>query len=474
MAGTFNTRERTGAHRGPMHSPDRTSPTLSGRVLRPGDPGYDARRAGFNIVVEHRPAAIVEAHGPADVVAAVRLATGDGRPVAVMATGHGPSVPADGAVLVRTDRLDGVAIDPVRRTARVGAGARWRSVVAAASRHGLAPLNGSSPAVGVAGYTLGGGIGLLGRSYGFAADHVRRIDIVTADGRLRRVTADSDDDLFWALRGAGSNFGVATELEIDLFPVTELLGGELCFGPEASADVLDAYADWAAAAPETMASSLLLLAYPDVPEVPPELRGRHVTHVRIADSAPDHRDGLARVAALRAVAPRLVDTVRVMPYGQVGTIHHEPVDVPVPAFDRNILLDRFDAPAASVVSAHAGPEAGGGFLVELRAWGGALARPASPPNAVGGRDAAFSLLAISDPDPDTRTRRDGLLAAMAPWASGGTYLNFAGVEDTAPADVRRGYRPEDWHRLRRLKATYDPDATFRVNFTIPPAERSTR
>jgi FAD/FMN-containing dehydrogenase len=442
-------------------------------LLRPGDPSYDARRAGINRAVDHRPAVIVDAADPDDVAAAVRLAAASHRPVAVMNTGHGPSRPATGAVLVRTDRLRGVEVDPVRRTARVGAGAAWRDVVEAAAPHGLAPLNGSSPHVGAVGYTLGGGVGLLGRRFGFAADHVRRLDLVTADGRQRAVTATSDPDLFWALRGAGANFGVVTSMEVDLFPVPTLLGGELCFPAGAGERVLLAYAGWAADVPETMASSVLLLRYPDDPALPAELRGRHVTHVRLAHSGGDHAEGRHWVEALRHLGPRLVDTVRVMPYADVGTIHHEPVDQPVAAYDRNVLLGPVDPSAVAVLAAHAGPEAGAPFLTELRAWGGALSRPADPPNAVGGRSAAFSLLAISDPATGDRARRDALLGALRPWATGRTYPNFSGVEDTAPGAVRSGYEPGDYSRLRRLKTAHDPHNLFRVNFNIPPLGEET-
>ena len=455
---------------------DPTVRSGSGLIFRLGDPGFEARRSGFNLAVDHHPAVIVDAGSPADVVFAVRLAARQGRPLAVMNTGHGPSVPADGAVLVRTGRLRRVDVDPGRRTARVEGGAVWRDVIDAAARHGLAPLNGSSPAVGVAGYTLGGGVGLLARRFGFAADHVRSVDLVTADGRRRHVTADADPDLFWALRGAGANFGVVTALEIDLFPVATLLGGELCFTPDVCADVLATYADWAGDVPDTMASSVLLLTYPDDPALAPDpaLRGRHVTHVRVADSSDDHAEGRRWVERLRRTGPRLVDTVRVMPYADVGTIHHEPVDTPVPAFDRNVLLSRFDVGAAATLARHTGPAAAGGVLAELRAWGGALSRPADPPDAVGGRDAQFSLLAIADPDPGTRARRDGLLDGLRPWSTGGSYPNFSGVEDTSAEAVRRGYRPEDFARLRQIKAAHDPDNRFRVNFNIPPEGRTLR
>jgi len=445
--------------------------TTTGSLLRPGEARFDAQRAGFNIAVEHHPELIIEATGPADVADAVRLAAGLGRPLAVMNTGHGPSVPADGAVLVRTGRMNRVDVDPARRTARIEGGAAWRDVIDAAARHGLAPLNGSSPHVGAVGYTLGGGVGPLARRFGFAADHVRWLDVVTADGRHRRVSADDDADpgLFWALRGAGANFGVVTAMEIDLFPVASLLGGELCFGAEGSEEVLHTYADWASDVPETMSSSVLLLRYPDDPAVPEDLRGRHVTHVRIAFSGDDEAEGRRWVESLRRIGPRVVDTVRVMPYAEVGTIHHEPTDEPVPAFDRTLLLGGVDHEAAAVLAKHAGPEAEAPYLAELRAWGGALSRPPAVPSAVAGRDAAYSLMAISDPAIENRARRDELLEAMRPWATGTTFLNFNGVEDSSLEAVRRTYGPGGFARLQEIKAVYDPHNLFRINFNIPPA-----
>jgi len=451
--------------------------------VRRGDAGYDALRSGFNIALDHRPELIIDATNPADVIAAVKEAAETARPVGVMNTGHGPSVAADAAVLVRTGRMRRVEVDPVRRTARIEAGAVWRDVIEPAAAHGLAPLNGSSPAVGAVGYALGGGVGLLARRFGFAADHVRSMDVVTADGQLRHVTASADADLFWALRGAGANFGVVTAMEVDLFPVSSLLGGELCFGSEVSQEVLHAYASWAREVPEALASSLLLLSYPEDPAVPPQLRGRHITHLRIAFTGEDLAKGEQCVQRLRRIGPPVLDTVRVMPYADIGTIHHEPTEEPVPAFDRNILLREFDSDAALVLSKHAGPAAEAPFLTELRAWGGALSRPSAVPNAVGGRNAAFSLLAISDRSADNRTRRDDLLTAMSPWAhrqphssecprtagvTGMTFTNFAGVEDSSLDAVRRAYLPEDFRRLQAIKAVYDPHNMFRINFNIPP------
>jgi hypothetical protein len=436
-------------------------------LIRPGDGGYEVLRAGFNRAVEHRPALIVDAVSPADVIEAVQIAAAADRPVAVMNTGHGPSVSASNAVLLRTGRLRGVAVDPHRRTAIVQAGSAWHDVIVAAASHGLAPLNGSSPDVGAVGYTVGGGVGPLARRFGFAADHVRWFDVVTADGRLRRVDPTTDGDLFWALRGAGANFGVVTAMEIDLFPVPMLYGGELCFAPEAGEDVLHAYAEWAEDLPDTMSSSVLLVRNPDDDSLPASVRDTHITHVRIAYCGDDDREARHLVAPLRRLRPFL-DTVRWMPYADVGSIHHEPTDQPVVAFDRNALLHTFDDDAASVVAKFAGPSADAAFMVELRAWGGALARPPKVPNAIGTRACRFSVVAISEASAEARADRDELLAALDPWSTGMTYLNFCGVEDASAASVARNFQPADLSRLRRIKATHDPRNLFRVNFNISP------
>ncbi|GGK06334.1 oxidoreductase [Streptomyces camponoticapitis] len=426
-------------------------------------------RLGLNRAVESRPAQVVEAAGEREVVAAVGLAARRKRAVGVMATGHGPSLSADGAVLVNTRRMDGVRVDPARGTAWIEAGARWRHVLARTTPHGLAPLNGSSPDVGAVGYLVGGGAGLLGRRYGFAADHVRRLRLVTADGRLREVTADAEPDLFWAVRGGKDNFGLVVGMEVDLFPVARLYGGGLYFPGEASAEVLHAYADWVRSVPETMASSVLLVRNPDLPDVPEPLRGRFVTHLRIAHSG-DPAEGERLVRPLRGLGPVLLDTVRKMPYADVGTIHHEPTSAPYVAHDRGLLLGELTGGTVDALVALAGPDAGGTFVTELRHFGGAYARPPKVPNCVGGRDAAFSLFTGAVPDPETLRRRDGLLTGLRPWSTGGITLNFAGVEDTAPDRVRAAYTPADFDRLRTLKSRHDPGNMFRINFNIPPKE----
>ena len=247
-------------HRGPRR---RGMAGIIGPVLRPADPDYAAEIAAFNPTVNRRPGIVVGAQCEDDVVAAVVGAGADKLPVGVKGAGHGTTADPTAPVLISTRRLDAVAVDPRARTARVGAGATWAQVVAAAAPHGLTALVPSSTRVGVAGYTLGGGLGLLGRRYGFAADHLRRLRLVTADGRPHEIDADRAPELHWALRGAGrSGFGVVTELEFELFPLARLYGGGIVWAGAAAADVLHAWRQWAPTLPDDAGTSVALLRVP--------------------------------------------------------------------------------------------------------------------------------------------------------------------------------------------------------------------
>ncbi|MCX3061828.1 FAD-binding oxidoreductase [Streptomyces beihaiensis] len=454
----------------PLHS-ETAELQAAGPVLRPGDPGYDEERLGYNVALDDRPAVVVGASGTEDVRAAVRYAAAVGLGVAVQATGHGVSRATDGELLISTRRMRSVRIDPERAVATVAAGTRWQEVVAAAAPYGLAPLNGSNPGVGAVGYTVGGGIGLLGRRYGYAADHVRRLDVVTADGRLRTATAEQEPDLFWAVRGGKGNFGIVVTMEVDLFPVAELYGGGLYFGAGESAAALHAYAEWTASVPEEMSSSVQLIRYPDLPALPPELRGRHVTHIRVAWSG-DPAEGERWVRPLRAAGPALRDTVRAMPYARVGSIHHEPPG-PVSVYDRNAALRELTPAAVDTLLGLAGPDAGQPYFAEVRHHGGAYARPPRVANAVAGRDAAFLLFSTSVLEPGglpvVRAAHDGLYGAMRPWSTGGAFVNFFGIDDTGAERVRAAYTAVDHARLTRVKAAYDPENLFRLTYPVEPA-----
>jgi FAD/FMN-containing dehydrogenase len=445
--------------------------SFSGPVFRPGDDGYDAERAGFNLTVDHHPELIVGATGPEDVAAAVSYASARGLAVGVLTTGHGPSVAAEGQVLINTRRMSDVQVDPAARTARVGGGVRWRQVLPHTVPHGLAPLCGSSPHVGVVGYTLGGGVGPLGRCYGFAADRVRRVDIVCADGQLRQVTADSEPELFWAVRGGKGNFGVVVGLEFELVPVSRLYGGGLFFPAEATPDVLHAYSRWARTAPEEMSSSVLLIKFPPIPQIPEPLRDRYITHLRFAYTGTAD-EGERLIQPLRSIGSQILDTLGELPYTEVGTIYNDPVD-PMPAYDSNIALRTLDADAVDTVLSLAGPHADSPLVIEIRQLGGAYARPAAIPSAVGGRDAAYLIFANCNLEPGREDAihraHEELREKMLPWATGGTIYNFCGLCDADPERVKLAFASADYARLARAKAIYDPQNIFRINFNIMPA-----
>ncbi|WP_078965852.1 bagremycin/ferroverdin biosynthesis FAD-dependent oxygenase BagG/FevA2 [Streptomyces aureocirculatus] len=439
-----------------------------GRGLRRGQDDFALELDGFNLITEHDPDLIAVVADAADVREAVSYAAARQLPIAVQATGHGPSNAADRGLLISTRRLRGVTIDPLARSARTEGGVQWYEVVQAAAEYGLAPLSGSSTLTGVTGYTLGGGLGLMARRYGYAADLVTAVEVVTADGQAHRATADRDPDLFWALRGGTGNFGVVTALEFDLVPVARLYGGGLFFPGDAAADVLHAWRAWTASVPDELTSSFALLRLPDIEAVPDFLRGRLTAHIRIAHLG-SAAAGEELVAPLRAAAPLVVDTLAVIPYTRSGEIHTDPIE-PMPYHARSLMLRGLDETVADGLLALAGPGADCiDLMVELRQLGGALGRPAAVPNAVDHRDAAFALSTVSLPDGRPPLVVDG----MAPWGTGRRLLNFLAGPDTAHL-ARTGYEPATYDRLADVKARVDPKNLFRFNHNIPPRPQQGR
>ncbi|MEU8703568.1 FAD-binding protein [Streptomyces sp. NPDC048565] len=434
-------------------------------------PAVDSFQTGFAI----RPDLLVEASSAEDVRAAVRDAAARGLSVAAHATGHGLPGPVEGGVLIRTRRMDTVRVDPERRTARIGAGATWASVVAAAAPHGLAPLNGSSPGVGAVSYTLGGGLGILAREFGYAADHVRSLDVVTADGVARHVTPDSEPDLFWGLRGGGHRLGIVTELEIGLVAVERLYGGSLAFDGDRAPEVLRRYLEWTRTVPETCTSSLAALSYPDMPQLPEPLRGRYVVSVRVAFTG-SAADGEALVAPLRAIGPALSDSLREMPYTESHTIHSDP-PFPHAYYGEGLMLRDLDAGAAARALELTGPKAPTMTVVQLNHLGGALAAPPAVDSAVPYREAGFLLRLLSPLDgtdvSSVRALYVKVAGETAPYALGRS-LNFAfGGGD--PARTRQDlHEPRTRERLAGLVSRHDPASLFGGAYGIDGVSRGAR
>lgn len=413
--------------------------------------------AGFQTGFVQRPDVVFPASSADDVVAAVRHAADRNMPVGVHATGHGLPGPVEGGAVITTRRMDRVTVDPEARTVRLQAGVRWGQVVAAAEPYGLAPLNGSAPSVGAVSYTLGGGLGILAREFGYAADHVRSLDVVTADGRLRHVTEGSD--LYWALLGGGHAFGVVTELEIGLVPVGTLYGGSLAFdGRQVDpVAVLRAYEEWTRTVPDTLTSSLAAVPYPDIPALPPQLRGRYVISVRVAHTG---SDGDRLVAPLRRIGPVLSDSLREMPYGESHTIHSDP-DFPHAYYGDSAVLSELDLGKLADVLARTGPDAGAMSVVQINHLGGALAKPA--PNCVPYREGAFLVRLLTMADRErAREILDPAFESLAP-VTLGRALNFAFGAGDRGAGL---YDAETRKRLAGLKSSYDPANLFRRNYGV--------
>lgn len=375
------------------------------------------------------------------------------------------------ALLINTRRMTELQVDARTANARIGAGLKWGAVLEAAGPHGLAPLVGTALEVIVTGYVTAGGLALLGREFGFAADHVRELDLVTADGQLRKVTADEHPDLFWAVRGGKGNFGIVTSIETGLMPVERLHAGGLFFPGDATERVLSTWLDWTVTLPEEMSTSVALLRFPDREGVPPQLRGVFLAQVRIAYTGPE-AECERLLQPLRAMEP-LKDTVEDIPHARLGDKLETPTE-PMPIRDRGTLLRDLNEEAVERLAAHiATDDELPPFLVEIRLLGGALSRVPDPPNAIGNRDARFSLMIALVTPPENVPQADSVAQAMieslGPWDTGAALPSFQTSAATHPDDVRTAYRDADWKKLAAIKEKYDPDNLFRINHNIPPA-----
>jgi FAD/FMN-containing dehydrogenase len=443
------------------------SAAIDGQLYVPGDSGYDAARTPWNVAVDQRPAAVAMPTCARDVTEIVAHARALGLCVAAQGTGHNPAAMSDlsDAILVRMGAMSDVRIDPERQVAHVQAGAIWEQVVALAAAHGLVALHGSSPDVGVVGYTLGGGMGWLGRRHGLASNALTAVEIVLPDGRLVRADRDTEPELFWALRGGGGNFGIVTAVEMRLLPVGEVVAGWLIWPWEDAHRVLSAWTAWTETAPDAVTSVARLLQLPPIPQIPEPLRGRNLVVVQVAILA-DETDPEALLAPLRALVPE-IDTVAPMPAAGLVRLHQDP-EGPTPGISHHAMLDALPAEAIDTLVAEAGPGSGSPLLaVELRQLGGALSRSPEDAGALDRVDGRFLLFAVGIPMDEAMGRAvhahaGRVVAAMGPWGRGRTYLNFA---ERPTASVTAF--DEDAHaRLLAIRARYDGRSLMRANHPI--------
>ncbi len=447
------------------------SSALRGRLITPGSPAWDGARQAWNLAVDQRPAAVAFAAGVDDVVAVVDFARAEGLRVAAQGTGHGAATlgELDDTVLLKTIGMGAVEIDAPAHRARVGAGALWGDVAVLAGKAGLAALHGSSPDVGVVGYTLGGGIGWLTRAHGLACNSVAAIELVDAEGRAMRVDHDHEPELFWALRGGGGSFGVVTAVELELVPLPEVYAGTLMWPAEEGAELLHLYRDWASRLPRELTSIFRFLHLPPIPEVPEPLRGRRVVTLGAAYLGGEEQ-GAELLAPMRKAGTPLADSLATMPAADLARLHGDP-EHPSPGIGHHLLLDELSAGAADTFAELAGPDSGSPLVsVELRHLGGAAASAPAGAGALGRIEGEFAMYAVGAPmRPGDRESIEAHLERMAealsPYSSGREYLNFA----DQPSPARLAFEPSTWARLTAAKRLYDPENRFRSNHPVPAA-----
>ncbi|MGI5176420.1 FAD-binding oxidoreductase [Dactylosporangium sp. CA-152071] len=423
---------------------------VEGRVLLPCDDGFDAARRPWNLAVDQPAAAVVEAAHAADVAAVVRFAAAEGLAVAPQPTGHGATGNTGDAILLRTGRLDQVHVDAAARTARVGAGATWGAVQAAAGPRGLTGLAGSSPVVGVTGYTLGGGMSWFGRAFGWAADSVTAFDVVDAAGVPAKVTADSDAELFWALRGGGGDVAVVTAVEFRLHPAPVLYGGRMLWPADRAPRVLAAFRDVAWEAPRELTLWFELMRFPGGPP----LVAVDVTY--LGDAA----TGAALTKPFADAGPPMSDSRAVLPVADLGSITAEPVD-PSPGLSFSALLHDLDGVAGALLDRPVDPL----LAIQVRQLGGAFAGPSDSP--FGPLTEPYSLYTLGIPATPERAaaireRQREIVAALGPAVAGRKPLTaLSGGESVGDAFV-----PGVLARLREVKRRRDPAGVLRSNYPV--------
>jgi FAD/FMN-containing dehydrogenase len=465
-------------------APARTTPfgellgEIHGEVLLPTSPGYDAARAIWNGAIDRRPACIVRCTGVADVVAAVRFAREHDLEIAVRGGGHnvaGTAVCDDG-VVIDLSAMRAVSVDPGERTAWVQGGALWGDVDHETQAHGLATTGGIVGHTGVAGLTLGGGIGFLMRKHGLAIDNLLAAEVVTAAGDVVRASADEHPDLFWALRGGGGNFGVVTSFRFALHPVgPTVMAGPVFWAADDTADVLRFYRDFAADAPDALGTVVRFGTVPPLPAIPEHLHWRPAIAV-ICCYADAVEDGERAVQALRRFGTPLVDLLAPSPYAAFQGSTDDTVLHGWHYYWKATSMPELSDEAIAVIAEHAYAAGSPRSYAAMFHMGGAVARVPGHATAFAGRDVAHNIIVdavwLHDQAKDLAASEPAwartFVDALRPHRAGSVYLNFLDADDGS-GRIREAYGAEIFRRLAEVKATYDPDNVFHHNKNIAPA-----
>lgn len=456
---------------------DQFRASLRGEVLGPNDPGYDDACHVWNGRIDRRPDLIARCAGPGDVIASVNFAREHQLPVAVRGGGHSLLGVCNGGLMIDLSPMRGIRVDPQHRTVEAQAGATWHDLTHETQAFGLAVPGGAVSSVGIAGLTLGGGMGPLMRKYGLTIDSLLSVDLVTADGSFLTVSEKQHPGLFWGIRGGGGNFGIATSFQYRAHPVGPLVtAGMVLYPADQATQILRFFRAYLADARDEMFALVTLLTAPPAPFIPEQLRGAPAVAVAVCHCG-SLEEGEQAVASLRSFGPPVVDQIGAMPY---NVFQHLP-DAAHPAGHqyerRGLLLDTLDDACIAALVAGAESKTSLFSSVQVIGMGGAISRVPADRTAVGHRDASFAVEFFADwvgeqgADQHVRWVQD-CLGGLQPFAREDNTINFLG--DGGEDEVRAAFGPEAYRRLVELKSRYDPTNFFRLNQNIKPAVEGQR
>jgi FAD/FMN-containing dehydrogenase len=448
---------------------------LGGELVRPGDANYDTARAIWNGAHDARPAVIARCAGTADVRHAIGFARSEGLEVAVRGGGH--SIPGfsscDGGLVIDLSPMKGIEVDPGGRTVVAEGGVLWNELDAATQEHGLAVTGGLVSTTGIAGFTLGGGIGWLMRKHGLACDNLRSAQLVTADGQVITASAAQNSELFWGLRGGGGNFGVVTSFEFDLHPVGPTVTAGAVFYPgDQAEEVMRFYRDFVRKVPDELTTLVNLLTAPPAPFLPEEWHGKKLVAL-IGCYAGDPEEGARAMAPLSELGDPVADLIGPMPYVGMQSLIDALWPQGTKAYMKAGYLSELDDAAIETAARFHQDATSPSSEIHVQHFGGAVARVPEGETAYGERAAPFVLncIAVSHEPGGIDTHVDWaqrFYAAMEPSLTGGAYINFLSAE--GEERVRSAYGPEKYARLQALKDRYDPTNLFRLNQNIAPSK----